>query len=70
MVDYKPDGVHLTEQIQANDESGRPLRKAEVERVFLLDDRSGTLAALEPPLWDRFVPSTEEKPDPRPPRRH
>jgi hypothetical protein len=70
VVDYKPDGVHLTEQIQANDESGRPLRKAEVERVFLLDDRTGTLSALEPPLWDRFVPSVEEKQEPKPPRRH
>jgi hypothetical protein len=72
-VDYKSDGVHLTEQIQASDEAGRPLRKAEVERLFSLDDRTGTLSTPEPPLWDRFVPAAaivvEEKHETKPPRR-
>jgi hypothetical protein len=72
-VDYKPDGVHLTEQIQASDEAGRPMRKAEVERLFSLDDKSGSLSTLEPPLWDRFVPAgpaVEVKHDAKAPHRH
>jgi hypothetical protein len=78
-IDYKADGVHLTEQIQVSDEAGRPLRKAEVDRPFALDDRTATLSTLEPPLWDRFAPTgpenhppaekkAPEKKDSKPPR--
>ena len=65
-IDYKPDGVHLTEQVQEIDEAGRPIRKAEVARLFSLDPRNNTLATVEPPLWDRFVPAAEEKHEPKP----
>jgi hypothetical protein len=61
-LDYKADGIHVTEQIQASDEAGRALRKAEVERVFVLNDAEGKLATTEPPLWDRFVGPVEERP--------
>jgi hypothetical protein len=54
-ADYKPDGIHLVEQIRVNDEGGRELRKAELERLFALDDIKGTMAPSEPPLWDRVV---------------
>jgi hypothetical protein len=37
------------------------MRKAEVDRLYALDDRTGTLATLDPPLWDRFVPANAEK---------
>lgn len=59
--DYKPDGIHMTEHIQVSDEAGRPLRKAEVERLYALDDIGGKLSAVEPSLWDRFVTPGEEK---------
>ncbi len=68
-LDYKPDGIHLTEQITVSDEAGRQLRKGEVERVFALDDVAGKLSAVEPSLWDRFVsPPVEEKPETKPRR--
>jgi hypothetical protein len=60
-IDYKPDGIHLGEQIQVNDEAGRPLRRAEVERIYALEDRTGTLSTMDPPLWDRFVPEGSAK---------
>jgi hypothetical protein len=68
-LDYKPDGIHLTEQITVSDEASRPLRKGEVERIFALDDVAGKLSAVEPSLWDRFVaPPVEEKPEVKPRR--
>jgi hypothetical protein len=54
-ADYKPDGIHLVEQIRVTDDNGRELRKAELERVFALDDVKGTMAPSEAPLWDRVV---------------
>jgi hypothetical protein len=60
-IDYKPDGLHMTEQIQVLDEAGRGLRKAEVERIFMLNDAEGKLTTSEPSLWDRFVGVAEEK---------
>jgi hypothetical protein len=55
VFDYKPDGIHLTEQILVTDEAGRSLRKAEVARLFALNDVEGKLTTLDPPLWDTFV---------------
>jgi hypothetical protein len=69
-LDYKPDGIHLTEQIQESDEAGRQLRKGEVERIFALDDVAGKLSAAEPSLWDRFVVPVDEKPEAKPGSRH
>jgi hypothetical protein len=70
-ADYKNDGIHLVEQIRVLDDSGRELRKAELERQFAIDDVKGTMVASEPPLWDRVVkPEEPQKPDaPAPHRR-
>jgi hypothetical protein len=68
-ADYKPDGIHLVEQIRVMDENGQDLRKAELERAFAIDDVKGTMVASEPPLWDRVVkdaqPQTPVVPPPR-----
>jgi len=68
-ADYKPDGIHLVEQIRVMDENGQDLRKAELERAFAVDDVKGTMVASEPPLWDRVVkdaqPQTPVVPPPR-----
>ncbi len=76
-ADYKDDGIHLVEQIRVSDENGRDLRKAELERVFAVDDIKGTMTASEPPLWDRVVvkaeappPEAKPAPDAHPPPRH
>jgi hypothetical protein len=61
-ADYKPDGIHLVEQIKVNDDEGRELRKAELERLFALDDVKGTMAPSEAPLWDRVVKIVETPP--------
>ena len=69
VADYKDDGIHLVEQIRVLDDSGREVRKAEVERLFAMDDVKGTMAASEPALWDRIVkPEPEPTPDARPHR--
>jgi hypothetical protein len=64
---YKDDGIHLVEQIRVSDEDGRELRKAELERLFALDDVKGTLTPSEPPLWDRVVKPEATAPVPPPP---
>jgi hypothetical protein len=56
-AEYKVDGIHVTEQIRVNDDGGRELRKAELERVFALNDASGTLESPQPALWDSVVGS-------------
>ncbi len=69
-ADYREDGIHVVEQIRVKDENGRELRKAELERLFVMDD-AGNMASAEPPLWDRVVKpeAARETPDARPPRR-
>jgi hypothetical protein len=69
-ADYKPDGIHLVEQIRVLDEGGRELRKAELERLFAMDEVKGTLVASEPPLWDRVVSPETPPPPPSPPAAH
>ena len=58
-ADYKGDGIHLVEQVKVNDESGREMRKVELERLFVLDDVKGTMTPSEPALWDRVVVKAE-----------
>ena len=71
-ADYKDDGIHLVEQIRVSDENGRELRKAELERLFAVDDIKATMVANEPPLWDRVVVKAEPPPAPdvHPPPHH
>jgi hypothetical protein len=61
--DYRPDGVHLVEQLAVSDEAGVVLRRAERERVFVLNGE-GLLTASVPPLWDG-VAEIERKPEPQ-----
>jgi hypothetical protein len=64
---YVPEGIKLYEQVKATDEAGRELRKAEVERDFVL--RDVTLVPNEGPLWPRIFPKpTNEKEDAAPPK--
>jgi hypothetical protein len=56
-AEYKADGIHVTEQIRVNDDGGRELRKAELERVFTVNDAKGTLECAQPALWDSVVGS-------------
>jgi hypothetical protein len=70
VFDYKPDGIHLTEQILVTDEAGRSLRKAEVVRLFALNDVQGKLTTLDPPLWDTFVSPDDKPAKPAPPSPH
>jgi hypothetical protein len=63
---YGDDGIHLVEQIRVSDEDGRELRKAELERLFAIDDVKGTMTPSEPPLWDRVVKPEPETPPPPP----
>jgi hypothetical protein len=63
-ADYREDGIHVVEQIRVKDENGRELRKAELERLFVMDD-AGHMASSEPPLWERVV-KPEARPDAKP----
>ncbi|MGO8992072.1 MAG: hypothetical protein ACLQVI_02000 [Polyangiaceae bacterium] len=63
-ADYRPDGVHLLEQIVVGDEGGSVLRKTERERVFMMN-QAETLVASVPPLWDSTV-KLEKRRDPSP----
>jgi hypothetical protein len=66
-ADFRQDGIHLVEQIRVKDDVGRELRKAELERLFVLDDITGKMASSEPPLWDRVVtPDRPQTKDERP----
>lgn len=52
---YLPSGLKVLEQIRVNDEKGRPMRKAELERLFTL---AGDQPMIESdlPLWPRVIP--------------
>ncbi len=68
-ADYRPDGVHLLEQIVVSDEAGSVLRKTERERVFRLND-SETLVSTVPSLWESTVKLDKRRdPSPRTARR-
>ena len=61
---FKKDGIHVIEEVAVTDEAGRTVRKAELERAFLLD-RSKVNATAES-LWtrlyeERVAPSKGEK---------
>jgi hypothetical protein len=61
---YRPDGIHLLEQLAVSDETGVVLRRSERERVFAFS-AGGTLTSNVPPLWDS-VGRFERKPEPSP----
>ena len=61
---YRPDGIHLLEQLAVSDESGAVLRRSERERVFAFTS-GGTMTSSVPPLWDS-VGKVERKPEPSP----
>lgn len=52
---YLPTGLKVLEQIRVLDEKGRPMRKAELERLFTL---AGDQPMVESdlPLWPRVIP--------------
>jgi hypothetical protein len=52
---FKPEGIRVAEQIRVTDDDGREIRKADVNRLFALDDAKGTFGSAEPPLWDLVV---------------
>lgn len=54
---FTSEGIKLYEQVLAVDEGGRELRRAEVERAYVLEGR--TLRESEGSLWPRIFPSPE-----------
>jgi len=50
--EFKKDGIHVIEEVAVTDEAGHTVRKAELERAFLLD-RSKVNATAES-LWQRL----------------
>ena len=50
--DFKPDQIKLFEQVMVHDDRGRELRKAELQRIYVLTS-DGDLHASEGPLWPR-----------------
>jgi hypothetical protein len=51
--DFKPGQIKLFEQVMVRDDRGRELRKAELQRIYVLTD-DGDLRASEGPLWPRI----------------
>lgn len=49
---FEKDGIHVMEEVSVTDEAGRTVRKAELERVFLLDRKSAHATADS--LWTRL----------------
>ena len=49
---YRPDGIHLTEQLSVRDRA-RELRRSELERVLVL--RGDRLIESEPSLWQQAL---------------
>lgn len=52
---FEKGAIRLVEQVSATDETGKKLRRAEVERVLLV--RDGKAEATSEALWDRMVSS-------------
>jgi hypothetical protein len=61
---FKPEGIRVDEQIRVTDDDGREVRKAEVNRLFALDDAKGTFGSVDPPLWDLVVGARASAPPP------
>lgn len=57
---FEKDGIHVVEEVSVTDETGRKLRRAELERKFLLDGDE-VRPTLES-LWDRLYASRVEGP--------
>jgi len=51
---FIPSGVKVLEQVRARDERARVLRKAELERVYVLQDER--MVPSDDPLWPRIYP--------------
>lgn len=49
---FKPDGVHVVEQITVTDSIGKVLRRAELERLYVLNGTQ--LESAEQSLWERM----------------
>jgi hypothetical protein len=52
---YLPTGLRVLEQIKVLDEKGRPMRKAELERLFTING-SKPMQESDLPLWPRVIP--------------
>lgn len=50
--EFKPNMIKLFEQVLVHDDRGRELRKAELQRVYVLTE-DGDLRASDTPLWPR-----------------
>ncbi len=53
---FSAGGLKLLEQVKVQDEKGKPLRKAELERLLTIDGGK-PMKASDPPLWPRLAPS-------------
>lgn len=49
---FQPDGVHVVEQITVTDSIGKVVRRAELERLYVLE--GARLESPDPSLWDRM----------------
>lgn len=50
--DYQPDGIKVIEEVSFTDDTGRKLRRAQLERAYLL--RSSGIEETSESLWDRL----------------
>jgi hypothetical protein len=57
---FEPGQIRVIEQVNALDEQGRDLRKAELERVFRATSRG--FQASESSLWERIVVAAKREP--------
>jgi hypothetical protein len=51
--------LQVFEQVQVADDSGRTLRRAELQRTFRFDE-GGAVVQSAPSLWERFLKSAGE----------
>lgn len=62
---FSAGGLKLLEQVKVQDDKQKPLRKAELERMLVIDgDRP--MKASDPPLWPRLAPSASAVATPPP----
>lgn len=52
---FEKDGIHVVEEVSVTDETGRNLRRAELEREFLLE--GAEVSSTRESLWDRLYVS-------------
>lgn len=55
-VEFGPKGLRVLEQVRVNDANGSPLRKAELDRMLVLDGSKPMKATAES-LWAKLVPA-------------